>query len=165
MGIEIERKFLVRSDGWRDGVTSSSALQQGYLSSNAKATVRVRTKDDEHGMLTLKGAAEGIARSEFEYAIPIEDARELLEMARPNVVLKRRYLVPYAGFVWEVDVFDGAHAGLVLAEVELEAVDQFVPLPDWVGTEVSHDDRYANASLSRTPGVPVDAGGAFRGQT
>jgi len=155
MGIEIERKFLVRSNGWRDGVTSSAALQQGYLSSNAKATVRVRTKDDAHGILTLKGVAEGLSRSEFEYAIPIEEARELLEMARPHVIQKRRFLVPHAGFVWEVDVFEGAHSGLVMAEVELEAPDQPVPLPDWVGAEVSHDDRYANASLSRTPGVPA----------
>lgn len=149
MGIEIERKFLVVSDGWRKAATSSAALKQGYLSSNAKATVRVRTKDDSTAVLTLKGQASGIVRSEYEYGIPIEDARELLAMAAPHVIEKRRYLVPYGGLIWEVDEFAGRHEGLVLAEVELDDQSQDVPLPDWVGAEVSHDDRYNNASLSR----------------
>lgn len=154
MAQEIERKFLVAGDGWRSAVESSARLQQGYLSTSAKATVRVRIYDDREAVLTLKGKAEGISRAEFEYAIPLDDARELMEMSRPNVIEKRRYNVPFASHIWEVDVFEGHHTGLVTAEVEMVSADEHVQLPDWVGREVSHDDRYANASLSRTPGIP-----------
>ena len=154
MAIEIERKFLVAGDDWREAVTASSALRQGYLSSSAKATVRIRILDDVRAVLTLKGPTDGISRREFEYDVPLADGLEMLEMARPHVVEKRRYLVPHGGLIWEVDVFEGGHAGLVMAEVELADADQVVDLPDWVGREVSHDDRYANASLSRSPGVP-----------
>lgn len=160
MGREIERKFLVVSDAWQAAATSSLLLRQGYLSSNAKATVRVRSKDNGRAVLTLKGAAEGISRAEYEYEIPIEDARELLAMAQPHVIEKRRYLVPHGGLVWEVDVFLGRHSGLVIAEVELDSEDQAIALPDWIGAEVTHDDRYNNASLSRAdiiPGVDPDA--------
>ena len=155
MAQEIERKFLVSSDDWKSAVESSARLQQGYLSTSAKATVRVRIYDDKEAMLTLKGKAIGISRAEFEYAIPLEDARELMEMSRPNVIEKRRYNVPFENHLWEVDVFEGHHAGLIIAEVEMASVDEHVHLPDWVGLEVSEDDRYANASLSRTPGIPV----------
>tara|TARA_R110002020_G_scaffold10961_16_gene41633 strand:- start:5707 stop:6186 length:480 start_codon:yes stop_codon:yes gene_type:complete len=158
MAQEIERKFLVVSDGWKALAESSALLRQGYLSSNAKATVRVRTWDDFKARLTLKGAAKGMVRAEYEYEIPMADALELLAMAQPHVLEKRRYLVPFGGLTWEVDVFEGRHAGLVIAEVELEAVDQAVTLPDWVGTEVTEDDRYYNASLSRDDGVPEPAG-------
>lgn len=155
MGQEIERKFLVASESWRAEATASASLRQGYLSSNAKATVRVRIKDDAQAVLTLKGATDGISRAEYEYPIPLADARELLEMARPHVIEKRRYLVPFAGMTWEVDVFEGHHVGLVIAEVELADAQQVVQLPDWVGPEVSHDDRYNNASLSRSEGPPA----------
>jgi adenylate cyclase len=154
MAIEIERKFLVEGDGWRGGVTGSSYLRQGYLSTSAKATVRIRIFDDNRAVLTLKGPAEGISRAEFEYEVPLADGLTLLEMSRPNVVEKRRHIVPHGDLTWEVDVFEGAHTGLVMAEVELTDADQAVDLPDWAGREVSHDDRYANASLSRNPGVP-----------
>lgn len=160
MAIEIERKFLVMGEGWRAAVTQSSALRQGYLSTSAKATVRIRILDDVRAVLTLKGPTEGISRAEFEYDVPLADGLELLEMARPHVVEKHRYLVPFGGLVWEVDVFEGAHAGLVVAEVELSESGQVVALPDWVGPEVSHDDRFANASLSREPGVPILSAGA-----
>lgn len=130
--------------------TSSILIKQGYLSSNAKATVRVRTMDDAEAVLTLKGATKGIARPEYEYGIPIADARELLEMAEPHVINKRRHLVPYGGLTWEVDEFAGQHLGLVIAEIELGSEGQVVELPDWVGAEVTHDDRYNNASLSRS---------------
>jgi len=154
MGIEIERKFLVRGDGWRAGVTGKAHLRQGYLSSGAKATVRVRLVDDARALLTLKGPLEGISRAEFEYDVPLADGRALLAMAAPNLVEKTRYRVPHAGLEWVVDVFEGAHAGLVLAEVELASPDESVTLPAWAGPEVTRDDRYANASLSRVPGVP-----------
>jgi adenylate cyclase len=154
MAVEIERKFLVRGQAWRADVTSSSALRQGYLSTNAKATVRIRILDDRRAVLTLKGPTTGISRAEFEYDVPLADGMAMLEMARPNVVEKRRHIVPHGGLIWEVDVFEGDHAGLVMAEVELSSADQAIQLPDWAGLEVSLDDRYANASLSRNPGVP-----------
>ncbi len=154
MAEEIERKFLVAGDGWRQAATGQKRLVQGYLSSNAKATVRIRVADDQKAVLTLKGPVDGISRAEFEYEVPLDDARQLLDLAWPNVVEKTRYLVPHGGLTWEVDVFAGAHTGLVVAEVELETVEQAIDMPDWVGREVSHDDRYANASLARVPGVP-----------
>lgn len=161
MALEIERKFLVTGEGWRQAATGSSRIRQGYLSTSAKATVRIRLFDDRRAVLTLKGPQRGIARAEFEYEVPLDDGRQLLAMSRPHVVEKRRYRVPHGGLVWEVDVFEGAHLGLVIAEVELASADQAVDLPAWVGREVSHDDRYANASLSRHPGVPpVDPRGA-----
>ncbi|GLQ09100.1 CYTH domain-containing protein [Devosia yakushimensis] len=154
MAQEIERKFLVTGEGWKALATSSALLRQGYLSSNSKATVRVRSKDDQKAALTLKGAARGISRAEFEYDIPIEDARELLAMAAPHVLEKRRHIVPFGGLIWEVDIFEGRHLGLMIAEVELEREDQPVALPDWVGAEVSLDERYFNASLARSETVP-----------
>lgn len=154
MAQEIERKFLVTGEGWKALATSSALLRQGYLSSNSKATVRVRSKDDQKAALTLKGAATGISRAEFEYDIPIEDARELLAMAAPHVLEKRRHIVPFGGLIWEVDIFEGRHLGLMIAEVELEREDQPVALPDWVGAEVSLDERYFNASLARSETVP-----------
>lgn len=154
MGLEIERKFLVTSEAWRAAATGSALLRQGYLSSNAKATVRVRTKDDARAVLTLKGAMEGISRAEYEYEIPIDEARELLMLAEPHVIEKRRYLVPFGGLVWEVDEFAGRHRGLIIAEVELSDENQSVPLPAWVGAEVTYDDRYNNASLSRAETIP-----------
>lgn len=160
MGLEIERKFLVRSDAWREGADQGRAILQGYLSSNAKATVRVRIFDGQRAVLTLKGAARGLSRAEYEYDIPIADARELMDMARPHIIEKRRHEVPFGGLTWEIDVFAGKHAGLVLAEVELETEEQAVALPDWVGREVSDDGRYYNASLSRAAAPPRDEGGA-----
>ncbi|KKC33613.1 CYTH domain-containing protein [Devosia psychrophila] len=154
MAQEIERKFLVTGDGWKALAESSSLLRQGYLSSNAKATVRVRSWDDERAALTLKGRASGMTRAEYEYDIPMGDAREMLDMAQPHVLEKRRHLVTFGGLTWEVDVFEGRHEGLVIAEVELTSEQQAVELPAWVGTEVTDDDRYYNASLSRTNGVP-----------
>ncbi|SEP96584.1 adenylate cyclase [Devosia sp. YR412] len=154
MAQEIERKFLVMGDGWKALAKSSSLLRQGYLSSNAKATVRVRSWDDARAALTLKGKASGMTRAEYEYDVPMDDAREMLEMARPHVLEKRRHLVPFAGLTWEIDVFGGRHAGLIIAEVELESEDQVVELPDWVGREVTDDERYYNASLSRSDGIP-----------
>ena len=156
MAIEIERKFLVTGEGWRRLATKSTQIRQGYLSSNAKATVRVRSKDDRDALITLKGAVRGMTRAEYEYEIPIFDARELLVMAEPHVIEKVRHLVPFGGLVWEVDEFAGRHEGLVIAEVELESEGQTVELPEWIGREVTEDDRYYNASLSRAEGRPEE---------
>jgi adenylate cyclase len=154
MATEIERKFLVAGEGWRSLVTKRIAIRQGYLSSNAKATVRVRSRDDREAFITLKGAVSGMSRAEYEYEIPIEDARELLVMAEPHVLEKHRHLVPFSGLTWEIDEFGGRHQGLVIAEVELTREDQQVQLPGWIGREVTDDNRYYNASLSRAEGVP-----------
>jgi len=154
MATEIERKFLVIGDGWKPLVTKATEFRQGYLSSNAKATVRVRSMDDAQAFLTLKGASRGLSRAEYEYEVPIEDARDLLVLAEPHVLEKTRNIVPFSGLTWEIDVFGGRHAGLVMAEVELASEDQHVEIPAWIGEEVSDDDRYYNASLSRADGPP-----------
>ena len=154
MGQEIERKFLVKSDGWRTAATGHSWIVQGYLSSNDKATVRIRIFDGARAVLTLKGAIQGYSRPEYEYDVPIEDARELMELAQPHVIEKRRHEVLHHGMRWEVDVFAGKHEGLVLAEIELETEEQAIALPDWIGREVSDDGRYYNAALSREDAPP-----------
>jgi adenylate cyclase len=156
MATEIERKFLVIGQGWEPLVTRRIAIRQGYLSSNAKATVRVRTRDDKEAFITLKGAVSGMSRAEYEYEVPISDGRELLLMSDPHVLEKHRHIVPFGGLTWEVDVFSGRHQGLVIAEVELQSETQHVQMPDWIGREVTEDDRYYNASLSRAETPPSD---------
>ncbi len=151
MAIEIERKFLVRDDTWRAQVESASLIAQGYLVAEPGITVRVRRRGDQ-GFLTIKGAAEGIGRSEFEYQIPLADAQALLRdlCVRPPLE-KVRHLIPFAGHLWELDVFAGANAGLVMAEIELTAEDEPFDLPDWAGDEVTGDPRYFNAYLAHHP--------------
>lgn len=150
MGIEIERKFLVTGDGWRS-LAVGTVYRQGYLVSGEGVTVRVRLAGDT-GYLTIKGATEGISRSEYEYVIPIADAAEMLDTLcdRP-LIEKVRYRFVQNGLTWEVDEFTGANQGLVLAEVELHDPNQIVQLPDWVGEEVSHDPRYFNVYLAKNP--------------
>ncbi|EIC21321.1 CYTH domain-containing protein [Thiorhodovibrio frisius] len=151
MAIEIERKFLVKDDSWRARVESESRIRQGYLSADARLTLRVRVRDDQ-AYLTLKGATKGIARSEFEYGIPPADAEAMLaEFAQGPLIDKRRYLLHEGGWLWEVDEFAGENQGLVLAEIELPSADQAFSRPDWLGAEVSDDPRYFNASLARHP--------------
>lgn len=151
MGIEIERKFLVRDARWQAAVESESRLIQGYLSADVRLTVRVRQRDDQ-AVLTLKGATRGLTRAEFEYPIPLADAQAMLaELAVGALIDKRRYLVREAGQLWEVDVFAGENHGLVLAELELHHEHQLFERPDWLGDEVSDDLRYFNANLARHP--------------
>lgn len=150
MGIEIERKFLVSGKGWQKGA-SVTRYRQGYLSFDPERSVRVRLAEDQ-AFLTIKGKSEGAARVEFEYPLPVADAVELLEgLCRKPLIEKDRYRVPYAGLTWEVDVFLGANAGLVLAEVELESADRKIELPPWVGEEVTGDRRYFNLYLVQYP--------------
>ena len=161
MGIEIERKFLVSGDAWRAG-PPGEVVRQGYLMSDAGLTVRVR-RSGEAGYLTIKGPADGPARPEYEYAIPVGDADEMLaRLARGGLIDKVRYRRPFAGLIWEIDVFGGDNDGLIVAEVELGRADQVVELPPWVGAEVTHDPRYSNAALSRHPfrlwGSPTETG-------
>jgi len=150
MGIEIERKFLVRGDGWK-ALAEGVLLRQGYLSSAPERTVRVRVEGGA-AMLTIKGRSTGATRSEWEYPIPIADAQALLDaLCERPLVEKKRYRIPFDGMVWEVDEFFGENAGLVVAEIELSAEGQAFSKPDWVGEEVTHDPRYFNSSLIRNP--------------
>ena len=149
MASEIERKFLVTGDSWNDG-SPGIRIAQGYLSLDPDRCVRVRLAGDE-AWLTIKGRTEGITRAEFEYPIPPKDARDLLEMCLPSIIDKTRHRIPFAGHLWEVDVFHGSNDGLVLAEVELTDESAAPELPPWVGAEVSADARYYNASLATRP--------------
>lgn len=151
MAIEIERKFLVRTDRWHPDPAQGSRYRQGYLSIGPDLVVRVRTVEGQ-GYLTVKGGTTGISRLEFEYPIPGADAETMLDRLCPAPLIdKTRYRVPFEGLTWEVDVFEGENAGLVLAEVELPAADTPVTPPPWVGEEVSEDPRYYNAYLARHP--------------
>jgi len=149
MGREIERKFLVNGDQWRN-LAKGVHYRQGYLSSVKERAVRVRTIEDK-AFLTIKGKSEGLARAEFEYEIPLEDAIALLELCEQPLIDKQRFKIRVAEHTWEVDEFYGANEGLIMAEVELESEDEDVELPNWIGEEVSHDPHYFNASLIKHP--------------
>ncbi|MDF7800765.1 CYTH domain-containing protein [Pontiellaceae bacterium B1224] len=149
MGIEIERKYLVTGDSWKTEVMKALECRQGYMISDRKRTVRVRTLG-ETGYLTVKGATDNISRMEFEYEIDKSDALYML-MLCDHYVEKTRHYIEHAGMTWELDVFEGPNSGLVMAEVELESETQLFELPDWAGEEVSGDERYFNSYLSRQP--------------
>ena len=150
MAQEIERKYRVTGDGWRDP-GSGVPYRQGYLSTVAERTVRVRLIRDK-GYLTIKGLTVGATRAEYEYEIPADEASEMLDnLCERPLIEKTRYRVEHQGLVWEVDEFDGDNAGLIIAEVELDEEDQEIVLPDWVGEEVTGDLRYYNANLIAHP--------------
>lgn len=150
MGVEIERKFLVRDDSWK-ALGHGVLLQQGYLSSTPERTVRVRI-EGESAMLTIKGRSAGATRSEWEYPIPMADAQVFLDkLCERPIIEKKRYRIQYDGMVWEVDEFLGENAGLVVAEIELSSEDQSFTKPAWIGEEVTLDPRYFNSSLIRNP--------------
>jgi len=151
MAEEIERKFLVNDDSWREQVFRQSKMSQGYLNDTQQSSVRVRVAGDQ-GYLNIKSATLGVYRKEYEYAIPVEDANEILnELAQKPLIEKTRYYVKYAEHVWEVDVFEGDNAGLVVAEVELGSEDEPFERPPWIGEEVSGDPRYYNVCLAKHP--------------
>jgi len=151
VGVEIERKFRVRDDAWRDAGDEGTSIRQGYLSLEPERTVRVRLAGDR-GTLTVKGRTRGATRAEFEFAIPADEAQALLEglCLRP-LIEKTRYRIAHGAHVFEVDVFAGENEGLVLAEVELDDEDERVELPAWIGEEVTGDPRFYNAQLVREP--------------
>jgi adenylate cyclase len=150
VAVEIERKFLVADDSWRVNATQSRVLRQGYLAIEGQTTVRVRT-DGKSAWLTIKGAAEGLSRPEFEYPVPLQDAEALLGRCGGRLVEKVRHVVPFDAREWEVDEFLGSNKGLVVAELELSSTDEVFGRPDWLGAEVSGDTKYLNASLSLKP--------------
>ena len=148
MGVEIERKFLVKDDSWRSAAIEAIPMEQGYVGA-VGATIRIRRSGDR-AWITLKGRSpDGLRRSEFEYPIPAADAAAMLdEFCAGRRLAKIRYIVPFAGRRWEVDVFSGPHEGLVTAELELASPDEDFPRPPWLGREVSGDPRYRNAALA-----------------
>jgi len=146
MGIEIERKFLLKNDTWRS-LARGIKYRQGYLNSTKDRTVRVRTIDDR-GFLTIKGPNKGATRVEYEYDIPGSDAANMLDdLCEKPIIEKNRHKIDFAGLIWEVDEFFGENTGLIVAEVELESEDQRFEKPEWVGDEVTGDPKYYNANL------------------
>lgn len=157
MGIEIERKFLVTGDGWRQEAHETVAMAQGYLNDQAamdsgaqKASMRVRLAGDE-AFLNIKSRELGHTRQEFDYPIPPQDARALLELCVGGMIDKRRHYVNHGGHLWEVDEFLGENAGLVVAEIELDSADEAFQRPAWLGCEVTDGARYYNLALASRP--------------
>ncbi|TFH08561.1 MAG: CYTH domain-containing protein [Candidatus Thorarchaeota archaeon] len=146
---EIERKFIVKNDGWKKCVLLKKLnVKQGYISKSVQHQFRVRTTNDS-ASLTIKGPKKGLTRDEFEYAIPLNDAAELLKMSVTPIISKtRHYVRDEAQQVWEVDVYKGTNRGLVVAEIELANEKQSVKPPTWIGKEVSHDKRYTNSYIA-----------------
>lgn len=150
MGKEIEKKFLIKNDGWREGAKGTK-YRQGYLSTVKERTVRVRTIDDR-GFLTIKGVNVGAVRAEYEYEIPAKDADEMLtDLCEKPLIEKNRYKISYKNLVWEIDEFFGDNNGLIVAEVELADENQSIDLPSWIGEEVTGDPKYFNSSLIKHP--------------
>lgn len=147
--MEIERKFLVNTALW-DGLEKPEPtdIVQAYLSDDENCTVRVRTRKDK-GFITVKGKTEGISRLEYEYQIPLEEATRMIDEFCKKKIIKQRYEIPLGRHTWEVDVFQGKLAPLIIAEIELESEDESFELPGWIGKEVSDDPEYYNSRLIR----------------
>ena len=151
MATEIERKFLLTSDSWRDDADAGTHFRQGYLIGAERASVRVRI-EGERANINIKSATLGVERMEYEYPIPLVDAMELLDtLCEQPQIEKTRYHVPFGDHLWEVDVFAGDNEGLVVAEVELKSTDEAFAMPPRAGEEVSHDTRYYNVCLVKHP--------------
>ena len=155
MGIEIERKFLLKNDDWKAHVTETHVIKQGYLQigldKSQKSSVRIRISNKQAN-INVKSVELTAIRQEFEYDIPLHDAEQMLRTLCNDVVIeKTRYYVPYESHLWEIDVFEGPNAGLKMAEIELGSLDEHFEKPDWLGPEVSHDERYYNIYLLKTP--------------
>ena len=151
MGIEIERKFLLKDDSWRQQADAGTRYRQGYLIGAKQASVRVRIEGDK-AFLNIKSMTLGVTRQEYQYPLPLADAEELLDtLCEKPPVEKIRFKVQHAGHEWEIDVFAGDNAGLIVAEVELQSEHEPLSLPPWVGVEVSADPRYYNVNLVKHP--------------
>ncbi|MCY4044157.1 MAG: CYTH domain-containing protein [Cellvibrionales bacterium] len=149
MPTEIERRFLVRETDFLESL-EGKCIAQGYLNTTPERTVRVRIRENS-AWLTIKSKRQGIACSEFEYAIPLEDAKNLLHLSETPPIEKERFSIHYLGSNWEIDVFKGENSGLVIAEIELASEDQTFKKPEWLGKEISSDTRYYNSMLSKKP--------------
>jgi adenylate cyclase len=150
--IEIERKFLVKSNDFRTQAFIQNQIAQGYLSSNPERTVRVRIKGNK-GFLTIKGIgnASGMSRFEWEKEIPVDEAKQLLNLCESGKIEKTRFDIKVGKYIFEVDEFFGDNEGLIIAEIELSSENEIFEKPDWLGEEVTNDERYYNAYLSRNP--------------
>ena len=145
--MEIERKFTVNIEKWAEVIKPQPiSIAQSYLSSSPECTVRVRLKG-EKAYLTIKGKTNGISRSEFEYEVPVNEAAEMMNTLSPKTLSKKRYEINIGNHLWEVDVFEGKLAGLIIAEIELTSEDEVFELPEWVIEDVSHDAQYYNSNL------------------
>ncbi len=151
MALEIERKFHVISADWKQHAVNRRHLRQAYLAKNERISLRVRIDGTEAATLTIKTVEAGIERHEYEYAVPVADAEELLTRCEGVVVSKTRHIVQLGDLMWEVDVFEGENAGLVIAEVELDRADRPLERPAWLGEEVTDDRRFYNAELANRP--------------
>ena len=150
MGVEIERKFLIKDDSWRANAKGEKC-RQGYLNSAKERVVRVRTIEDK-GILTIKGISKGATRAEFEYEIPIAEAKAMLDnLCEKPLIEKKRYKIEFGGHVWEVDEFFGENQGLTVAEVELRSEGESFEKPTWIGEEVTGDPKYFNSNLVQHP--------------
>jgi adenylate cyclase len=147
---EIERKFLLKSDAWRAAATRVERLTQGYIAGGARASVRVRVAGD-YAAINIKSGGLVASRLEYEYPIPVAEARELLDLCVPPLIDKTRHFVPFGGFEWEIDEFHAENEGLIVAELELDHEDQDFQRPDWIGAEVTHLERYYNVRLAKHP--------------
>jgi len=151
MATEIEHKFLVHDESWRDQVERSDPIAQAYLASESRVTVRARISG-ERAWLTLKGASTGLAQLEFEYPIPVADAREIIASLSDSAVIdKTRHTLRHGSHEWVVDEFHGDNAGLIVAEIELESENEAFEIPSWAGTRVTFDRRYRNKFLAHHP--------------
>ena len=149
MGKEIERKYLVKGEVWKE-LGEGVLYRQGYLNSQKERVVRARTMGTK-AALTIKGITVGATRLEFEYDIPMDDCNQLLDLCEQPIIEKTRYKIPYGGLIWEVDEVHGVNDGLVVAECELESEDQSIDKPEWIGEEVTGDPRYFNSNLIANP--------------
>ena len=149
---EIERKFLVKNESFKSLATAKKKIAQGYLNTNPERTVRVRIAD-EKAFLTIKGKGNetGMTRFEWEKEIPLEEAKSLLELCEKGVIEKTRFEIPSGKHLFEVDEFYGENVGLIIAEIELSDENEAFEKPDWLGKEVTNDERFYNAYLSKNP--------------
>ncbi|MGM0634752.1 MAG: CYTH domain-containing protein [Bacteroidota bacterium] len=145
---EIERKFLVKSEGFKSNTTNQYKITQAYLNSHPNRTVRIRIKN-ELAFLTIKGKSSEDGRSRFEWEQPIDikEAMQLLQLCEPGKIKKVRYEVKHDNHLWEIDVFEEQHQGLIIAEIELKDADEDFEKPEWLGKEVTGDSRYYNSQL------------------
>jgi adenylate cyclase len=148
MAVEIERRFRVSSDAWRASVARSTRITQGYLAITEYSVIRVRVRDAK-GYVTIKSRDGGLARQEFEYPIPLDDARSLLNLCGHKVLEKIRHEVPYAGYCWEIDEYLKPFEGLIVAEVEMQSEREDPPRPPWIGEDITHDASFSNAALAQ----------------
>lgn len=151
MGIEIERKFLVNYDQWKQLVKPVGEFyRQGYLLTDPQKTIRVRQTSDK-GFLTIKGISVGATRAEYEYEIPFEEAKELLDQFAVAELSKIRFKIAIENHIWEVDVFSGNNQGLIVAEIELKSENEKFVLPTWIDREVTGEEKYYNSNLVTKP--------------